>query len=108
MPQIADLVWARYDTATSKQYLLFYIGAKGTQTLGLFADKVPDHEIQAIRANINNLKAMGLDQIVEFLKEFTPTAYRVAFRRFQTDKLTINNAYGIKKLTSKSKSPSKT
>jgi len=105
MPQITELIWVRYDSAASKHYLLLYIGEKGTQFLALDANKVPDHEIQTIRANLNNLKAMGIDQIIEFLIKFAPISYRVTFRRFQKDRITIVKSYGLKELTSIPKSP---
>lgn len=105
MPQITELIWARYDSAASQHHLLLYIGEKGTQFLALNANKVPDHEIQIIRANLNNLKAMGIDQIVKFLIEFAPISYKVAFRKFQKDRITILKSYGLKELTSVSKRP---
>lgn len=106
MPQITELIWVRYDSAASKHYLLFYIGEKGTKFLALNANKVPDHEIQIIRANLNNLKTMGIDQIKQFLIEFAPISYKVAYRdKFRKDRITILKSYGLKELTSVSKRP---
>lgn len=103
--QVTELIWARYDSAASKHYLLLYLGEKGAQYLALDANTVPDHEIQTIRANLNNLKTMGIDQIIEFTIKYAPIAYKTAFRRFQKDKLTIMKSYGLKELLSKTKSP---
>jgi hypothetical protein len=98
-------MWARYDSAASKHYLLLYIGEKSTQFLALDANTVPDHEIQIIRANLNNLKTMGIDQIIQFLIKHAPISYRTAFRRFQKDRITIMKSYGLKELTPKPNSP---
>lgn len=105
MPNNLDLIWSRYDEHTPpKFYLLLYIGEYGNQTNALDANRVPDAEIAAMRANLEDLKKLDTTEVKKWLQKNTPVSYTHALRTFITSKLVFRNTYSLSTIGKSTKS----
>lgn len=101
----AELVWARYikGPGETKRYLLVYLGEKGSKTVALRADEVPDDEIETLRLNLPSLRAMSMEDAIKFVKDNMPVSYSRAYSEFTTNNFTVERSYGLRKLGTRQK-----
>lgn len=96
IPQQADLVWIRYK---HKHKLVFFIGNNLGNYMILESDLITDKETGQIRKHIEDLRTMPLDELVDWLKRFCPTALRRAYRTLKASETECLRIYNIKKPT---------
>jgi len=102
VPRPAELIWARYDKDNqSRYYLLLYLGLHDGHAVGIIADKVPDHEILAIRANLALLRQANLQSIGAWIRENLPVSYKHAYRHFEANKLFVMTNFGLEGIQKK-------
>jgi hypothetical protein len=98
--QTTDLIWTKYNSIKKGSYyvLLIYLGEKDGKTISLLADNVPQEEINILRSELNTLKTLPLEQIIQFIKDNMPRAATKAFRPYDTTRLVILNTMPLKPL----------
>ncbi len=112
MVQNFELIWARYEVKNPHEfYLLLYLGQSNGKTLAFVADKILDHEIAIIRANLNVLRQLNIGDAMQWFKTNMTSIFnnnRDTYRTFDSNKLFVVKNLGLKGLEQKLKQPTST
>lgn len=96
-----ELIWSRYAKQQGPSYyLLLWVGQRDGKIITLDADKVLDNDVNAIRAKLEQLRSMDLQEKLEWLRTNTKTSYNRALRTFKSERLERLQEYDLKELTS--------
>jgi hypothetical protein len=91
----------------SKTYFILYLGEQSSTIIGLDEQIIPIEQVNLIRSNIEQIKKMTQEEEIKWMKENIP-AYRIGFRTFNKEFVTILNEYNIKPIDDKSQPLTKT
>ncbi len=101
-PKVGQLVWALYRGKTrSICHLYLYLGKCDEKLVGIDANKIPDHEVAIIKANLAKLRELQTEDMFQFFKELKCTSCmrlrgeKGGWPHLLEDNLNILNVYDL-------------
>jgi len=89
-----QLIYIRY-AKTNKHYLLLYITERGDKVVALDSDSVSTSEASLIRSHLDALRGMSEENLISWMKNHIPDAYKKGLRYFDRNAVNTLHSYDV-------------